>query len=134
MPADNLAEGEVEHVRGGVVGRDGAAPVVVDMQADLVTYAELAAPGTADVKDVAAKGLDGVNGKGGGGGIGGPGALVNRDLALVGQLAAHFGVEVGLVQDDSDHAHGLAAGGVVKVFTVPDGVDRRDDFAGVELV
>ena len=126
--ADGFSECEVEEVGGGVVGGDSFAAFGGDGAGDGGSGAEFAFGDASGVDDVASEGLDVFDFEDGA-------CFGAADFSGVGDLAAHFGVEVGFVEDDGDGFEGgVGSGGVVvEVVAVPDGFDGGVDVVGGEL-
>ena len=103
MVAQHLPQGRLQQVGGGVVAGDGPAVFLVHLGGQGVAHADIAAFQHAGVDKVALGGLFHIQHA--------EGAVIAGQDAVVSHLAAHLGVEGGLVQDDKDAFLGLVVGG-----------------------
>ena len=103
MVAQHLPQGRLQQVGGGVVAGDGPAVFPVHLGGQGVAHPDKAIFQHAGVDEIALGGLFHIQHT--------QGAVVAGQDAVVGGLAAHLGVEGGLVQDDEDALLGLVVGG-----------------------
>ena len=107
MVAEHLLQRRLKQMGGGVGARDSVAPLQVQLGGHLVIQGEAAGAHLAVMKVFAALGLLGVGDL--------KDRLAARDAPVVAHLAAHLGVERGLVQDEDAALAGVDGAGELAV-------------------